>query len=105
MIGFLVTMLLESYRAPRVAMRRVLDMIESFEGVALLFGVSFTVNTLLVLLIAEMAGQGGADFGYLLEFRVQPVWLSRRGDFDLLDREAFWRAGPVARYFDRRGLA
>lgn len=66
MVGFLASMVLLSYRAPRVAMRRVLEMITSFEGVALLFGVSFTVNAVLMLAIAQFAGHGGADVGFLI---------------------------------------
>lgn len=66
MVEFLISMVLLSYRAPRVAMRRVLDMIAGFEGVALIFGVSFTLSALLMLAIAQIGGQGGGDIGYLI---------------------------------------
>lgn len=72
MFEFLYSTTLMSYRAPRAAMRRVLDRVDSFEGAALIYGIAFAANMLIVLLILELAAMGVLDgYGYddlLLEF-------------------------------------
>ncbi|QIE55338.1 hypothetical protein G5B40_07635 [Pikeienuella piscinae] len=65
MLTLLIELLLQSYRAPRVAIRRVLDAVNSYEAVALIFGLAFALNTILVVIVAVAGGQSGAGLGFV----------------------------------------
>lgn len=66
MLTLLSELLLQSYRAPRATIRRVIDAADSYEAVALIFGLSFTLNTMLVVVVAMAGEQGGAGFEFVL---------------------------------------
>lgn len=66
MFEFLASTTLMSCRAPRAAMRRVLDMIDSFEGAALIFGIAFAANAMIILLMAAVVGARANDLDELL---------------------------------------
>ncbi|MFV0476103.1 MAG: hypothetical protein ACK5MQ_18155 [Pikeienuella sp.] len=66
MLNFLIYNLLQSYRAPRAAARRALEVIDTFEEIALILGLSFTVTAFLEGLVL-FAG-GGVMFGIGLIF-------------------------------------
>ncbi|WP_340110499.1 YIP1 family protein [Pikeienuella sp. HZG-20] len=65
MLEFLIDAVMQSYRAPRKAVRRVLDVVDGYEGVALLFGLAFSVNTFLVILVSLLAGRGGVGVSFV----------------------------------------
>ncbi|MEX2520741.1 MAG: YIP1 family protein [Paracoccaceae bacterium] len=66
MLRTIVDSMIMSYRAPRAAVRQVIDAVNGWEAVALIFGVAFCLNTIVALLLAVAAGQTGAGLGFLL---------------------------------------
>lgn len=66
MLRTLVDSMILSYRAPRPAVRQVIDAVKGWEAVALIFGVAFCLNTLVALLFAVATGRTGAGLGFVL---------------------------------------
>lgn len=63
MLQSLLEAAVESYRAPRRAARRIIDTVDRPEAVALMFGVSFCVSAMLMLLTQSAFGADGANGG------------------------------------------
>lgn len=66
MIRFLTDLVIRTYRNPRAGLRDVMNMVKGYEGAALLFMLSFSINTGLVIVMGLFLGQGGAGLGYLI---------------------------------------
>lgn len=61
MLQELVKSVIDSFVAPRAAARRVIDNVQDFQGVAVIFGLSFTLSAIVLLLKASV-GAETADF-------------------------------------------
>lgn len=66
MLSFLIDTLLLSYRAPRAAARRVLDVFTGYEAIALIFAVSFALSSFLTLVVIYMGGRTTVGLGFVL---------------------------------------
>ena len=61
MLQELMKSVIDSFVAPRAAARRVIDNVQDFQGVAVIFGLSFTLSAIVLLLKASV-GAETADF-------------------------------------------
>lgn len=52
---------IDSFVAPRAAARRVIDAVQDFQGVAVIFGLSFTLSAIVLLLKTSLGAEAGAD--------------------------------------------
>ena len=67
MLKTLIDTALLSLRAPRSGARAIMDMIDGYEGVAVLFGIAFSLTAILTLIGFSIAPQS-VDGGSALEF-------------------------------------
>lgn len=61
MLQELVKSVIDSFVAPRVAARRVMDTVQDFQGVAVIFGLSFTLSAIILILKASFSAEAAAD--------------------------------------------
>ncbi|MEM7544430.1 MAG: Yip1 family protein [Pseudomonadota bacterium] len=66
MLQLLISSVMESYRAPRAAVRGVIDRVDSIEGVAIIFALSFALQAMVLAISALVFGTVEAGlFGVL----------------------------------------
>ena len=61
MLQELVKSVIDSFVAPRAAARRVIDNVQDFQGVAVIFGLSFTLSAIVLLLKTFFVGGAAID--------------------------------------------
>lgn len=61
MLQDLVKSVIDSFVAPRTAARRVIDNVNDFQGVAVIFGLSFTLSAIVLILKATFNAEAAAD--------------------------------------------
>ena len=66
MFGTLIEDVIASYRAPRPTVRRVIDRLDGWREVAMLFGLAFCLSSGIAVLISLLSGEGGAGLGFLV---------------------------------------
>ena len=59
MLQDLVKLIVDSYVAPRSAVRRVIDRAQNWEDIAIVFGLSFTLSAMVMTLRLDDPGDGG----------------------------------------------
>ena len=62
MLQELMKSVIDSFVAPRAAARRVIDNVHDFQGVAVIFGLSFTLSAIVLILKSSFGAGQGADF-------------------------------------------
>ncbi|MDG1211225.1 MAG: YIP1 family protein [Paracoccaceae bacterium] len=62
MLQELVKSIVDSFVAPRASARRVIDNVTDFQGVAVIFGLSFTLSAIIILLKTAFGAEAAADF-------------------------------------------
>lgn len=96
MLQTILENVVESYRAPRNAARRIATMVRRPEEVALLFGLSFCVSALLLILTQFLFGTDGDAGGLSFVFT---NFLIGAASFTILSGLVFW----VGRLFGGQG--
>lgn len=61
MLQELVKSVIDSFVAPRTAARRVMDNVTDFQGVAVIFGLSFTLSAIVLILKTFFSAEAAAD--------------------------------------------
>ena len=61
MLNDLIRNIVETYSAPRATVRRVIDSVTDLTGVALIFGLSFSLNAIILILRAWLAPEEAGD--------------------------------------------
>ena len=61
MLQELVKSVIDSFVAPRAAARRVLDTVQDFQGVAVIFGLSFTLSAIILIVKALFDAEAATD--------------------------------------------
>lgn len=61
MLQELVKSVIDSFVAPRAAARRVIDNVQDWQGVAVIFGLSFTLSAIVVLVQSSFSADAAAD--------------------------------------------
>lgn len=62
MLQELMKSVVDSFVAPRAAARRVIDNVQDFQGVAVIFGLSFTLSAIVLLLKTSLGAGQAAEF-------------------------------------------
>ena len=62
MLQELVKSVIDSFVAPRKAARRVIDNVQDFQGVAVIFGLSFTLSAIVLLMKTSFGAGQATDF-------------------------------------------
>ncbi len=61
MLQELLKSVIDSFVAPRAAARRIMDNVTDFQGVAVIFGLSFTLSAIVLLVKATFGAEAAAD--------------------------------------------
>jgi len=61
MLQELVKSVIDSFVAPRAAARRVMDNVTDFQGVAIIFGLSFTLSAIILIVKASFSADAAAE--------------------------------------------
>jgi len=62
MLQELIKSMIDSFVAPRAAARRVIDTVQDYQGVAVIFGLSFTLSAIVLILKTYVGAEPAANF-------------------------------------------